>query len=864
RLNWFGYSIYGNYYRINDYGLTTKTGGSRYPMMLKSANKGIDMGDSEEKLLAEEETIVKTSNCLAISTPGFDSINESTETTAEINARSNFNETAFFYPAFKTNEQGELLISFTVPEALTKWKLLGLAHTKDLKYSLFSKELVTQKELMINTNAPRFLRQGDKIFISAKITNLTNQNIEGQAELKIYDAVTMKEINNIISGSKTALPFKIFQNISSQVQWQLNIPDNISAVTLKITAQSGNFSDGEEITLPLLSNRMLVTESLPLHIKGKQSKTFVFDKLKNVSDSKTLTNFKLTLEFTSNPIWLAVQALPYIMESDYESADEIFNRYYANSIAFFIVNSNPKIKKVFDMWRNYTPSALLSNLEKNQELKALLLQETPWVMDAKDESERKQRVALLFDINKMSQDLSNSFNKLQKLQTSNGAWSWFPGMPDNRFITQYIVTGFGHLKQLKVLNSNSKTNLMLKEAINYLDNRLRDDYEWLKKNQPKEMDKQHISATEIQYLYARSYFIEEIEISSANKEAYDYYKKQAKEFRNNFNNYSQAMIALAMNRTGDKTTTAAIIKSLKEKSLQSEEMGTYWKDNDNGYYWYQLPVETQALLIELFEEAGKDKQFTDDMRVWLIKQKQTRNWQTPKATAEACYALLIRGSELLASDDLVDIKLGNTQINPYAQQQATPEAGTGYFKISFTGEEIKSSMADVTVSKKTEGAAWGSLYWQYFEQLDKITTHSSPISLEKKVFRELSGEEGRKIELVSDKTKLSVGDRLRVRIVIRTDREMEYVHLKDMRASGLEPVNVLSSYKYQGGLGYYEATKDASVSFFIESLAKGTYVFEYPLIVSQKGDFSNGITSIQCLYAPEFTSHSEGIRITVE
>jgi len=584
----------------------------------------------------------------------------------------------------------------------------------------------------------------------------------------------------------------------------------------------------------------------------------------NSEKSSTLTHHKLTLEFSSNPAWYAVQAMPYMMEYPYECSEQIFTRYYANSLSSHIANSNPKIKSVFESWKNQNPEALLSNLEKNQELKSLILEETPWVLNAQDETERKKRLGLLFDLNKMSNELAIAFTKLEKAQSANGGWPWFPGMKENRFITQHVVAGFGHLDHLGVkdVRSNNRTWNMLQKAIRYLDDRIKDDYDWLIRNKV-DLEKNHLSSTQIQYLYARSYF-KDLSINSNNQIAFDYYLKQSEKYWLGNNRYMQGMIALVQKRFGVNAIPMEIIKSLKENALYSDEMGMYWKDNYENYSWYQAPIESQALLIEAFDEVANDQKSVEEMKIWLLKRKQTQDWKTTKATVEACYALLLKGTDLLANDDLVMIQLGDMIVDPKKIEDVKVEAGTGYFKTSWNKNEIKSEWGKVKVTKNTDGVAWGALYWQYFEQLDKITPHDTPLKLNKKLFVEKIGDNGKIIQPISEKIKLSLGDKVIVRIELRVDRAMEYVHMKDMRAAGLEPINVISKYKWQDGLGYYESTKDAATNFFFDYLPKGTYVFEYPLRVSQKGDFSNGITSIQCMYAPEFTSHSEGIRVKVE
>ncbi|HVK46421.1 MAG TPA: hypothetical protein VM488_01225, partial [Pseudobacter sp.] len=284
-----------------------------------------------------------------------------------------------------------------------------------------------------------------------------------------------------------------------------------------------------------------------------------------------------------------------------------------------------------------------------------------------------------------------------------------------------------------------------------------------------------------------------------------------------------------------------------------------------GYYWYQAPIEKQALLIEAFKEVNNDTKAVEDAKTWLLKQKQTQNWRTTKATADAVYALLLQGSNWLASTPEVQVTLGTQTIRSTEHNQ---EAGTGYFKEVIEGSKVKPAMGNikVTVSNAANNAApsWGAVYWQYFENLDKITHAATPLNLQKKLFVEKNSATGPVLTPVNEGDILKVGDKIKVRIELRVDRDMEYVHMKDMRASCMEPVNVLSGYRYQGGLGYYESTKDASTNFFFGYLRKGTWVFEYPMFVTHTGNFSNGITTIQCMYAPEFTSHSEGVKVVVE
>jgi uncharacterized protein YfaS (alpha-2-macroglobulin family) len=800
------------------------------------------------------------------------------EEAVPVKVRTNFNETAFFYPHLKTNPQGEIIVAFTVPEALTKWKMLGFAHTKKLEHGFLFNELVTQKELMVVPNAPRFLREGDSMVFTSKVTNLSENELTGTAQLQLLDAVTMKPVDASFKKQAIGKTFTVKKGQSGLVSWRLKIPENLDAVTYRITARAGKFSDGEEQAIPILKNRMLVTESMPLPVRSKQTKTFTFKKLVDASASKTIRHKRLTLEFTSNPVWYAVQALPYLMEYPHECLEQTFSRYYANSIASYIVHSDPRIKKVFDLWKNAVDTkdspnanALLSNLEKNQELKSVLLEETPWVLNGQNETQRKRRVALLFDLNTMAAQLGRALKKLKEGQLPSGAWPWFKGMRESRYITQHIVCGFAHLGKLNVVDVRKDADIwnMMKEAVPYLDRQITEDYNRLIKHDI-DLDKHNIGYIQVHYLYARSYF-QDIPMHRNDKKAFEYYKGQVKTYWNNYrgNKYIQGMMALIMKRYGETATAKAIVESIKEHALYSEEMGMYWKTS-YGYYWYQMPIETHALLIEVFDEVLNDQKSVDELKTWLLKQKQTQDWRTTKATAEACYALLIKGDQWIKESRAPEITLGKT--NPItimpgkrgpADNIIQAEAGTGYFKTAWTGSDINPDMGHVTVKNNNQIVAWGALYWQYFENLDKITPAKTPLHLTKKLFVEKPSDTGPVIHPINPSTPLKVGDRVKVRIELRVDRNMEYVHMKDMRASTMEPEQVISRYRWQDGLGYYQSTKDASTNFFFDYLPKGAYVFEYPLRVTHEGNFSNGITTIQCMYAPEFTSHSEGVRVQV-
>ncbi|CAN5358816.1 alpha-2-macroglobulin family protein [soil metagenome] len=786
-----------------------------------------------------------------------------------IQIRKNFNETAFFFPDLKTDASGNIEFAFTIPEALTTWKLMSLAHTKDLSSGYAFKNVVTQKQLMLQPNAPRFLREGDKIFFTAKVVNLSSGELRGTAQLRLFNAVNMQPVDASFKNIVSVKPFIIPAGGSSLVTFSLQTPFNYnSAVAYRLIAVSGAFSDGEEKIIPVLTNRMLVTETLPLPMRGDTVKQFSFDKLLNSGSSNTLKNYAVTVEYTTNPAWYAVQALPYLMENKNDCSEQIFSLWYANSLASKIVNTAPRVKQIFERWKTTDTAALLSNLYKNEELKSVLLAETPWVLDAQNETMQKRNIALLFDLVKMNSQLTAALNKLKLMQTSNGGFPWFNGGPDDRYITQYIVTGIGHLKKLNAVTPENMdvVKSILNSAMPYLNDRLKEDYAYLIKSKAV-LKNNNLNAYAVQFIYMKSFF-PEYKITSAAQKAYDYYYSQSKKYWLSQNKYVQAMIALALNRSFDHLTAKAITASLKERSINNEELGMYWKEwNNRSYWWAEAPIESQAMMIEAFNEIEGDNNVVDDLKTWLLKNKQTTNWSTSKATAEACYALLLQGTQWLSEEKKVTLSLGGTIIT-----SDTTEAGTGYFKKRINGNSVTPEMGKiivkVTSSNNNQSAgkapSWGAVYWQYFEDLDKITFAETPLKLNKKIFVQRNTDHGLVISPIQEGDSLHIGDKIKVRIELRVDRYMEYVHMKDMRASCMEPVNVISQYKWQDGLGYYESTKDASTDFFFDRLNKGTYVFEYPVFVTHAGNFSNGITTIQSMYAPEFTSHSEGVRVTVK
>lgn len=785
------------------------------------------------------------------------------EALSEVKARKNLSETAFFFPQLRTDEKGNLKFSFKSPEALTQWKLRLFAHNKKAVSAYLENYVMTQKDLMVLPNVPRFLREKDTIVITSKISNITADPKTGIAMLQLFDAVTMEPVDTKMLNTDNIKNFSIKANGNTIVSWKLFVPEGLQGVHYKILAKAGDFTDGEENILPVLTNNILVTESMPLWVRSNTKKEYTFENFKN-NQSITLRNHLLTLEYTSNPAWYAIQSLPYLMDYEHECAEQTFSRYYAHVLANEIITSNAKIAAVFEAWRK--SGKPISKLEQNEELKSLILAETPWVKDAESEEQQKKNLALLFDLEKIKTDINDNFEKLDKKQSPSGGFAWFAGGNDSEYITRHIVAGLGHLEMLKVSNQNSqKFKRITAKAMPFIEEKFLCRDRNLEAQKKKNKIWNYDTYADLHFLYARSFYLETYPIKDSLKKTIQKHIDHTKKHWLQYGLYEKAMASLILNRFGEKEAAKKILVSLKETAINNDENGMYWINNKAGWYWYQAPIETQALLIEAFSEITEDKKSVEAMKTWLLKNRQTKSWNTTKATTEAIYALLLQGEDWISVKENTVIQLGDEKIMTKKLAENEKEAGSGYIKMSWKADEITKDMATISINNKSNVTGLGGFYWQYFEDLDKIkSSQESPLSIEKELYIKENTPKGKELQKITNAKALKIGDLVTVRLVIHVKENMEFVHLKDMRAAAFEPVDVLSEYKWQGSLGYYMSTKDAATHFFFDNISKGKYVLEYDVRVNNIGEFSNGITTIQSMYAPEFSSHSKGIRVKVK
>ncbi len=780
-------------------------------MVETSAQEKVEMGSSEE--LAE---------------------------TGDIQIRENFAETAFFYPQLRTNEKGEVSISFVLPESLTRWKFMGLAHTRNVDYGKIEATATASKEFMLQPNMPRFVRVGDKANIAASLMNLSDKGVKGTVRMELFNPETEK----VFYSQKQK--FDVKGGETGHVNFTFEVSDKYAVMACRMVADGDTFSDGEQRYIPVLTDKQWVTETVPLNVNGEGAHTFSLENLFN-KHSKTASEQRLTVEFTAHPAWYAVQALPVVAHPQNEDALSWATAYYAHSLAAYIVKENPRIKQVFDSWKAQggTKETFMSNLQKNQELKNILLAEIPWLAEATNEAEQKQRIATLFDLNTMNSQLAVSVEKLGELQNADGAWSWYKGMQGSRYVTTQVMEMLVRLNALTHQDADSRMQPMIQKGFEYLGKQAAEEYKSMKEAEKKGAVGIRPSEQVLRYLYICALDGKAPVDEKVNRYFIDKLSGEGKELTI----YGKALGAIILQQSGKVAEARLFMQSLMEYSVVTDEMGRYFDTPKARYSWFSYKIPTEVAAMEAIQRITKDTKAIDEMKRWLLKQKQTQTWETPIATADAVYALMATGaSDLLANTGGVEITLGKEVIRTPADD------AIGYIKKTVSGDVM--NIKKVRVDKEGAGMGWGAVYAQYLESMDQIGEQGNGLSVSRQLYK---GDEA-----LNESVPLKVGDKITVRLTVKADRDMDFVQIKDDRAACMEPLQAVSGFRWGNGLGYYQATKDASTQFFIDQMRKGTYVIEYQVYVNRTGEYQAGIATVQSAYAPEFGGHTGGYRVMVE
>ena len=760
--------------------------------------------------------------------------------TGDIQIRENFAETAFFYPQLRTNEKGEVSISFVLPESLTRWTFMGLAHTRNVDYGKIEATATASKEFMLQPNMPRFVRVGDKANIAASLMNLSDKGVKGTVRMELFNPETEK----VFYSQKQK--FDVKGGETGHVNFTFEVSDKYAVMACRMVADGDTFSDGEQRYIPVLTDKQWVTETVPLNVNGEGAHTFSLENLFN-KHSKTASEQRLTVEFTAHPAWYAVQALPVVANPQNEDALSWATAYYAHSLAACIVKENPRIKQIFDSWKaqSGTKETFMSNLQKNQELKNILLAETPWLTEATNEAEQKQRIATLFDLNTMNSQLAVSVEKLGELQNADGAWSWYKGMQGSRYVTTQVMEMLVRLNALTHQDADSRMQPMIQKGFEYLGKQAAEEYKSMKEAEKKGAVGLRPSEQVLRYLYICVLDGKAPVDKKVNQYFIDKLSGEGKELTI----YGKALGAIILQQAGKVAEARLFMQSLMEYSVVTDEMGRYFDTPKARYSWFSYKIPTEVAAMEAIQRITKDTKAIDEMKRWLLKQKQTQTWETPIATADAVYALMATGaSDLLANTGGVEITLGKEVIRTPADD------AIGYIKKTVSGDVM--NIKKVRVDKEGAGMGWGAVYAQYLESMDQISGQGNGLSVSRQLYK---GDEA-----LNESVPLKVGDKITVRLTVKADRDMDFVQIKDDRAACMEPLQAVSGFRWGNGLGYYQATKDASTQFFIDQMRKGTYVIEYQVYVNRTGEYQAGIATVQSAYAPEFGGHTGGYRVMVE
>lgn len=750
--------------------------------------------------------------------------------------RENLNETAFFYPALRTDSLGNIAVKFTLPESLTTWRFLGIAHTKDICVGTLEGEAVAQKEVMVQPNMPRFIRMGDMAEIVARIANLSESAKSGKATITLVDPMTEKTVFTtstdfaVESGKTTAATFAY-------------TPDSNTPTLLvcKVTVKGEGFGDGEQHYLPILPDKERVTKTVTFTQTTAGTKTIDIEKMFATKD-----NAKLTVEYSDNPAWMVMQALPQTGTPDDESAVRQAASFYANTLGAYIAGKVPALKTLIAQWSREQGSetSLTSNLAKNSELKDIVLNETPWVNDADSETEQRRMLATFFDENLIGNRKQSAIEKLAKLQKADGSWSWMPGMDGNSYITTSVAE---MLVRVNAMTGKQKeTATMLGKALRWLDKNAVKEVEEMKRNQKKYKTQPSFPSREmLQYIYIRS--LDNTGMSAAASNAISYLMPLLKKEIKSQTMYDKAMTAVILSKRGETAAARSYVQSLKEYTVYREDMGRYYDTKRAAYSWRDYRIPTQAMAIMALQTVTpNDRQTVSEMQRWLLQEKRTQAWDTPLNTVDAIYAFL--------ADNTLTTNVEPTRIAIDGKALDMPDAtaGIGYRKTAIANPEGKT----LTAEKTSNVTSWGSVYAQFMQPVADITSDGTEMSIK----REMFVVNGDKRTAVNGKSQLKVGDKVVVRITVTAARDLDFVQITDRRAACMEPVSQLSGYRF----GCYVSPKDSRTNYYFDRMAKGKHVVETEYHIDRAGEYTTGTCTAECAYAPEFRAVDKGMIIKSE
>ncbi len=774
----------------------------------------------------------------------------------KLKLRENFKETAFFFPNLKANDQGEFVFDFTLPESLIRWKFRALAHTSDMKYGYFEKTFISQKELMVQSNPPRFYREGDEVDFPIEIINLKNQSLKVNVTMQWFDQTSKKNITQDLLKKSSFNNIVLQANESKTLTVHFTVPENAKALRYQLIASTPQHSDGESRIISVLSQKTLVNETEIFMVKAKKKKHIQFESFKE-QFQKVKQNVQYKVEISSQPSWYAMMSLPYLTKSDVKNTSFYSQSLLANAVGLELLANQPQLEKALKIFKNQK----LSAFEKNEAFKELSSELTPFFNQLKEESEHANQLVQFFKPKNLREGLLEAIDYLASKQMASGAWAWFDGMRENRFVSRQVLVNLAELKALGVRleQYDNKVIRLRNRLINYLDRKMFEDYTSYQSSKDNKPFNWHLSANEIQYFYARSYFIKEHQPNTEYKEMFTAFESALEQQWAKQTPYIKALIAqYFINVKGENNKVVPlIVRSIQENAIHLENGAISWKTPQRSYYWYQSDVEQEAEILHLFKLLDVQKKWIEGVETHLLQLKRTHLWTSNNQTIKAVTSLLQGSEPLQANMPKLKLKVGKQRIKPEGKEKDS----FNYFSKTWNKEEMTEDLSEITVNNGARHLVWGAAYWQYYQDMSLVKSQSSDISIEKEIgFVDASGQW---VNIKDNDNKVPFGTTLKVHLIIKNQHSMDFVHLKDNLSAALELKQQNSSYKRQNNLFYYQTYTDEAVHFFLEHLPKGTFIIEYDLFTAYSGVYTNGLARIQSQYAPEYTAHSKGGLIQV-
>ena len=740
-------------------------------------------------------------------------------------------KTALWMPMLTSDEQGNVQIEFDAPEFNTTWIMQAIGYDTDLYTNSVSREVLTQKPIMVKSSLPRFLRQGDVVTLAANVQNATETATKATAIIELFNPRSGE-----IYTSQT-IPVELGAKGTQAVKINWTVPNDIPFAGFRIKAANNTYGDGEQVMIPVLESISPVIETQPFYIEaGKQQ---------FVTDLPTFTeDARVTLEYCDNPVWYCVTALPTIFDENYEIATRMAHNLFAIEVAQGVANAQPQIREAVNYWKTHEEdSTLISMLAKNQDLKIGTLLASPWVREADRQTLRMSRLNELFDAKLMAKERDNIIEALKKLQMGDGGWTWFryPGCESSLWVTEEVLEMIGEIRHLGYLHDNPTLNQMTERALNYLDT----EYLRLYKEKKNKKDLGWFTS----YAYVRTLF-KDVPIKGEMKKVFDKtLKYMDKNWRNGLSLGEKSFFALTLNRNGYHETSRNIMESVRQFALVKPELGMYWDNLQMGWR-YVDKVAVTSTILQALNECDPRQQELDNVRKWMLLMKQSNDWGSSSLAADAVYTLLSTGSQWLERNPMPTVTVGGEKV-----VFDKVDEYLGYCRKTIPAR----SGASVIIERDGNSPAWGSIYSQFRSKMTDIKEQSiTELSINKEFYRYNSDG------TLSPVNSFKVGDKVQVRLVIKNNKDMDFVTLKDERAACFEPVDKTSHYERADYSWYYHETKDALTNLFFTDLQKGTHVINYDVYVTASGQFSAGIATIQCQYAPQLTAHSAGRTISVE